>query len=159
MARLSSDHRHARKQLFERFGDSTNSEAFTYYATEDGILIEYLKSEKDHLAYQDLGLKGTVSDKKAPDSPFQFKSFIVPPGQIWDWMQKKQLTFRDKKTGRFQSRIKSAHSVARSIALTGFAPKNYWETMDADIERLIEETVKLDQKFLDIRLDAIIETY
>lgn len=80
--------------------------------------------------FQDQGVKGKASSRKAPNSPFKFGSGSGPEGGltkgIEKWVKQRGIQFKDKKTGRFISYKSTAFLITRSIYLTGLKPSLFF---------------------------------
>lgn len=84
----------------------------------------------DYGQYQDQGVKGKASQRKAPNSPFRFGSGSGQKGgltrSIDKWVKQRGIQFRDKKTGKFLSYQSTAFLITRSIFLTGLKPSLFF---------------------------------
>ena len=80
--------------------------------------------------YQDQGVKGKSSSRKAPNSPFQFGKKSGPKGGLTNgierWVKQKGIQFRDKKSGKFISYQSTAFIITRSIYQTGLRPSLFF---------------------------------
>lgn len=76
-------------------------------------------------AFQDLGVKGTKSSKRAPDSPFQFKSKMIPWQPVIKWVTARKIQFRTP-SGQFMSYRSTAFLIARSIPRKGLKATQFF---------------------------------
>jgi len=80
--------------------------------------------------FQDEGVKGKASSRKAPNSPFKFGSGSGAKGGltkgIEKWVKQRGIQFKDKKTGRFISYKSTAFIITRSIYMTGLKPSLFF---------------------------------
>lgn len=115
-------------------------------------IIIYPTSEKaPYWVYVDQGVRGFLSDRKAPDSPFKFGSGTGPKGKLvpsidkWT-IVKPVMDVRDEQ-GRFIPRKSLVRMIARSVYLYGLETTNFITTpmnvkWDNYIERATEALVK-----------------
>ena len=97
--------------------------------------------------FQDKGVKGFRSSKKAPKSPYRFGTGTGEKGgltkNILNWVTKKRFQFRDKKTGRFLSYKQTANRITRSIYLTGIPTTNFFsKPFEDNFKKLPNEIVQ-----------------
>lgn len=99
------------------------------------------------------GVKGAVSDAKAPDSPFQFGSGSGQKGTlqpaIRQWINDKPVQqWQSLKTGRFMSYDDMSFMISRNVYMNGIAPTPFLEpTVTAQYKRykrLIENAYAKD---------------
>jgi len=87
-------------------------------------------SMESYGAYQDLGVQGKSSNRKAPNSPFKFGSSKGLKGGLTQgidkWVRTKGIQFRDKKSGKFLSYQSTAFIITRSIYQTGIRPSLFF---------------------------------
>lgn len=76
-------------------------------------------------AFQDLGVKGTQSSERAPKSPFQFKSQMIPWEPIISWVTARKIQFRTP-GGKFMSYRSTAFLIARSIPRKGLMATEFF---------------------------------
>jgi len=116
---------------------------------------------EDYGVFQDKGVRGKSSSKKAPNSPFKFGTGTGRKGGLSEginkWVKRKRFQFRDKKSGKFLSYDSTAFLISRSIYHKGIAPSMFFtkpfekafknlssELVTAyklDIEDLIDKTI------------------
>ena len=75
--------------------------------------------------FQDKGVKGSQSGRKAYKSPYKFKGKNIKEGVVEEWIKRKGIQGRDKK-GRFITRKSLAFVIGRSIALYGLPATRYF---------------------------------
>tara|TARA_R100001443_G_scaffold2640_5_gene8664 strand:+ start:5876 stop:6400 length:525 start_codon:yes stop_codon:yes gene_type:complete len=109
----------------------------------------------DYGLYQDKGVKGSQSGRKAYKSPYKFKGKNIKQGVIESWIKRKGIQGRDKK-GRFITRKSLAFVIGRSIALYGIPatrffskafrqhyrrlPEQFAKVYASDVEKFIRQT-------------------
>ena len=77
--------------------------------------------------FQDKGVKGRQSGRKAYNSPFRFKKKNLPNGVIERWVKRKGIQGRDKK-GRFIKHKTLSFLIGRSIALYGIPATRFFSS-------------------------------
>lgn len=92
--------------------------------------VEFPMTNAPYWMFVEKGVKGAISDAKAPDSPFKFGSGTGPRGglrsAIRKWIDDKPVgQWRDLKTGRFLSKKSMAGMITRSVYLKGIAPSPF----------------------------------
>tara|TARA_R100000655_G_scaffold26970_1_gene55293 strand:+ start:2176 stop:2694 length:519 start_codon:yes stop_codon:yes gene_type:complete len=75
--------------------------------------------------FQDKGVKGKKSGRKAYNSPYKFKSENIAEGVIEEWVKRKGIQGRDKK-GRFINRKSLSFLIGRKIALFGLPATRFF---------------------------------
>ena len=97
-------------------------------AMPNSISLQF--SMDDYGAYQDLGVKGKKSSSKAPKSPFKFGSGTGKKGGltkgIFNWVKKRRIQFKDRKSGRFLSYESTAFLITRGIYNKGMKPSMFF---------------------------------
>lgn len=107
-------------------------------------------------AFVDEGVRGKKSSKKAPQSPFRFKSKMPPREPIRKWLKVKGIRGRDKQ-GRFIKQDSTAFLIQRSIRDYGMKPSLFFtkpfqnafknldeelvEAFGLDIDEFLEQTI------------------
>lgn len=80
--------------------------------------------------YQDQGVQGSVSNLKAPNSPFKFGTGTGRKGGLTSginqWVKAKGFQFRNRKSGKFMSFDDTADLITRSVYQKGMKPKNFF---------------------------------
>ena len=77
--------------------------------------------------FQDKGVKGKKSGRKAYNSPFKFKKENLPNGIIERWVKRRGIQGRDKK-GRFIKHKTLSYLIGRSIALYGIPATRFFSS-------------------------------
>jgi hypothetical protein len=117
-------------------------------------------------AYQDLGVKGKKSSSKAPKSPFKFGSGTGKEGGltkgIFNWVKKRRIQFKDRKSGRFLSYESTAFLITRGIYNKGMKPSMFFtKPFEAAYRNLPDELVAsfgLDaEKLFNQQIDNILK--
>jgi hypothetical protein len=86
------------------------------------------------------GIKNGV--QKAPNSPYKFKSKMIPTRVLDKWVIKKGIAPRNK-SGKFLSRDGIKFALAKSIALQGIKPSLFFtKPFEKAFERLPDELVE-----------------
>lgn len=84
----------------------------------------------EHGSYQDLGVKGSRSSSKAPNSPYKFGSGRGKKGGLTNgiekWVTRKKIQFRDRDTGKYLSYKSTSYIITRSIFTTGLKPSLFF---------------------------------
>ena len=109
----------------------------------------------DYGLYQDKGVKGSQSGRKAYKSPYKFKGKNIKQGVVESWIKRKGIQGRDKK-GRFITRKSLAFLIGRNIALFGLPatrffskafrqhyrklPEQFAKVYASDVEKFLRQT-------------------
>jgi hypothetical protein len=97
-------------------------------AMPNSISLQF--SMDDYGAYQDLGVKGKNSSDKAPKSPYKFGKGTGKEGGltkgIFNWVKKRRIQFKDRKSGRFLSYESTAFLITRGIYNKGMKPSMFF---------------------------------
>jgi hypothetical protein len=121
---------------------------------------------EDYGAFQDLGVKGKKSSSKAPKSPFKFGSGTGKKGGltkgIFNWVKKRRIQFKDRKSGRFLSYESTAFLITRGIYNKGMKPSMFFtKPFEAAYRNLPDELVAsfgLDaEKLFNQQIDNILK--
>ena len=107
---------------------------------------------EDYGVFQDKGVRGKSSSKKAPNSPYKFGSGTGEKGGLTEginkWVRRKRFQFRDKKSGKFLSYDSTAFLISRSIYQKGIAPSLFFtkpfEKAFKNIDKDLIKAYKLD---------------
>jgi hypothetical protein len=107
--------------------------------------------------FQDKGVKGSQSGRRAYKSPYKFKGKNIKEGVIEQWIKRKGIQGRDKK-GRFITRKSFAFLVGRKIALFGLPatrffsnafrqhyrklPAEFTEAYASDVMKFLKATIQ-----------------
>ena len=98
------------------------------YVKESPNSIQISFSMSEYGFYQDRGVKGVSSGKSL--SGYQFGTGSGKKGGLTkginQWVQRKQIQFRDKETGRFLSYEQTARTIIRSIWQKGIKPSMFF---------------------------------
>lgn len=102
---------------------------------------------EDYGAFQDKGVKGKTSSTKAPNSPFKFGSGTGKKGGltkgIFDWVTKKRIQFKDKRTGKFMSYQNTSFLITRSVYNKGIKPSLFFtKPFEKAFQRLPDELIE-----------------
>lgn len=86
--------------------------------------FEFSLSMEDYGKFIDKGVKGSKDSKKAPNSPYSYKT-KMPPAKVFDkWSIRRGIAPRDSK-GKFVSRKSVNFAIARSVFLYGIETTNF----------------------------------
>jgi hypothetical protein len=102
--------------------------------------------------FQDKGVRGKSSSKKAPNSPYKYGSGTGKKGGLTEginkWVKRKRFQFRDRKSGKFLSYDSTAFLISRSIYHKGIAPSLFFtkpfEKAFKNIDKDLIKAYKLD---------------
>ena len=111
-------------------GNLRSSIKYELDASDNKLIIGLNFEGAPHWEYVEEGVKGLISDAKAPNSPFQFGSGSGPAGglrpSIRQWIDDKPVSqWQDRRTGRFLSYDQMAGLISRSVYLYGIRPTFY----------------------------------
>lgn len=100
---------------------------------------------EDYGEFQDLGVQGTKSSRKAPNSPFKMGTGSAPKGMfktaINAWVVRKGIAPRDK--GKFTDRKQLNYLIRKSIYETGLRTTNFFtEPFETAFKRLPDEIIE-----------------
>ena len=101
----------------------------------------------DYGKFKDKGVKGKSSSAKAPNSPYRFGTGSGKKGgltkSMQDYVKRKGIQFRDKKSGRFLSYKSTAYLISRSIYQKGTKASMFFtKPFEAAFKRLPDELVE-----------------
>ncbi len=101
---------------------------------------------EDYGTFQDLGVKGSKSSRKAPNSPYKMGTGSAPKGifktAINAWVVRKGIAPRDAK-GRFIDRKLLNYRIRKSIYETGLKTTNFFtEPFETAFKRLPDEVIE-----------------
>jgi len=74
----------------------------------------------------DKGVQGSISNAKAPRSPYKYTNKQPPSGVIDKWVVRKGLRSARDEKGRFIKRKSLVFMIARSVKLYGVKPSNFF---------------------------------
>jgi len=147
-SRLTKGKKNVNKKLYN---------SLEYLPFTDGKFIGVKFFMEQYGKFQDQGVKGTKSNyTENKKSPFSYKSKMPPPKAFKDFVKRKGIKGRDKKTGRFITDKSLQYLIARSVFQKGIKasmfftkpfnqayeklPKELQETFVKDIEKIIFDT-------------------
>lgn len=84
--------------------------------SKNSFSLEFIMSE--YGAFVDLGVKGKKSSRKAPQSPFRFKSKMPPSRPLDKWIKTRGIRGRNAK-GQFITNNSLSYLIRRNIRDTG----------------------------------------
>lgn len=101
---------------------------------------------EDYGTFQDLGVKGSKSSRKAPNSPYKMGTGSAPKGifktAINAWVVRKGIAPRDAQ-GKFIDRKQLNYRIRKSIYETGLKTTNFFtEPFETAFKRLPDEVVE-----------------
>jgi hypothetical protein len=101
---------------------------------------------EDYGTFQDLGVKGSKSSRKAPNSPYKMGTGSAPKGifktAINAWVVRKGIAPRDAQ-GKFVDRKQLNYLIRKSIYETGLKTTNFFtEPFETAFKRLPDEVVE-----------------
>lgn len=104
-------------------------------------------SMADYGEFVDKGVKGVSSSAKAPASPFRFGSGRGRKGGLTEgidgWVRRRNIQFRDRKTGQFMTRQQTAFLIRRSIWHKGIETTNFFtKPFEAAFRRLPDDLIE-----------------
>ena len=110
-SRLTKGKKNVNKKLYN---------SLEYLPFTDGKFIGVKFYMEQYGKFQDQGVKGTKSNyTENKKSPFSFKSKMPPPKAFKDFIKRKGIKGRDKKTGRFITDKSLQYLIARSVFQKG----------------------------------------
>jgi len=134
---------------FGTFNDTKNlynSLGFTNPSTKGGKTSVAFEMA-DYGKFKDKGVKGKSSSAKAPNSPYKFGTGSGKKGGLTksmrDYVKRKGIQFRDRKSGRFLSYESTAFIISRSIYQKGTKASMFFtKPFEAAFKRLPDELVE-----------------
>ena len=101
---------------------------------------------EDYGTFQDLGVKGSKSSRKAPNSPYKMGTGSAPKGifktAINAWVVRKGIAPRDSQ-GKFIDRKQLNYRIRKSIYETGLKTTNFFtEPFETAFKKLPDEVVE-----------------
>ena len=110
-SRLTKGKKNVNKKLYN---------SLEYLPFTDGKFIGVKFFMEQYGKFQDQGVKGTKSNyTENKKSPFSYKSKMPPPKAFKDFIKRKGIKGRDKKTGRFITDKSLQYLIARSVFQKG----------------------------------------
>lgn len=137
--------------IYKSFAQLLDPQIYVVEFLKDGFLVGYTKP---YLIYQDLGVSGTKRVQEG--SPFQYTTKQPPMESIKEWVRKKNIQGRDKKTGRFITRESIAYLIARSIKIRGLFAKNYFPQEEVAIEGMTAQLIDRELFAISNELDKFL---
>ena len=114
------------------------------YVKESKNSIQISFTMNEYGFYQDRGVKGVRSGKSL--SGYQFGTGSGKKGGLTkginEWVQRKQIQFRDRDTGRFMSYDQTARTIIRSIWQKGIKPSMFFTRPFEKYYRRLPKQVK-----------------
>lgn len=85
---------------------------------------------QDYGQFQDLGVRGKTSSSRAPRSPFKFGTGSGAKGGLTNgidnWVKKKRIQFKNRKSGKFMTYENTAFLIRNSIYNKGLKPTMFF---------------------------------
>lgn len=138
-SRLTKGNKNVNKKLY-------NSIKYKPYTSNDAIGVIF--EMEDYGKFQDEGVRGSKSyyaDENTSGSPYKFTSSMPPPKAFKDFIKRKGIKGRDKKTGRFLTDKSLQFLIARSVFEKGIRASMFFtKPFNQAFEKLPPE---LQEKF------------
>ena len=111
--------------------------------------------------FVDKGVRGKSSSAKAPNSPYRFGTGSGKKGGLTkginQWVKRRGIQFRDRKSGRYLSYKSTAFLIARSIYQKGVKPSLFFtKPFNAAFKRLPDELLKAYSVGLEKQIGVIL---
>ncbi len=131
-SRLTKGKKNVNKKLYN---------SLEYLPFTDGKFIGVKFYMEQYGKFQDQGVKGTKSNyTENKKSPFSFKSKMPPPKAFKDFIKRKGIKGRDKKTGRFITDKSLQYLIARSVFQKGIKASMFFtKPFNQAFEKLPQE--------------------
>lgn len=150
---LTKGGKNVSKQLYDSIGYDLNVNPNSF---ELGFKMQ------DYGQFQDLGVRGKSSSSRAPRSPFKFGSGSGVKGGLTNgidnWVKRKRIQFKNRKTGKFMTYENTAFLIRNSIYNKGLKPTMFFskpfedgflrlpddviEAYGLDVENFLKYTLK-----------------
>ena len=150
---LTKGGRNVSKQLYDSIGYDLN---VSHNSFELGFKMQ------DYGQFQDLGVRGKSSSSRAPRSPFKFGTGSGIKGGLTNginnWVKRKRIQFKNRKSGKFMSYENTAFLIRNSIYNKGLKPTMFFskpfedgflrlpddviEAYGLDVENFLKYTLK-----------------
>lgn len=118
---LTKGGRNVSKQLYDSIGYDLN---VSPNSLELGFKMQ------DYGQFQDLGVRGKTSSSRAPRSPFKFGTGSGAKGGLTNgidnWVKRKRIQFKNRKSGKFMSYENTAFLIRNSIYNKGLKPTMFF---------------------------------
>ena len=160
----------ASERIFKMFADKVIKQSIKNLASQDHIDTGKLANKLDYRLrvfdsgaldlqflmpeygeFQDKGVKGSVSGRKAYKSPYRFTGSNIKEGVVEDWLKRKGIQGRVKsewksannRGGQFIKRKSLAYIIGRSIALYGLpATRFFSNAFRSNFKQLPKDFIK-----------------
>ena len=131
-SRLTKGKKNVNKKLYN---------SLEYLPFTDGKFIGVKFFMEQYGKFQDQGVKGTKSNyTENKESPFSYKSKMPPPKAFKDFIKRKGIKGRDKKTGRFITDKSLQYLIARSVFQKGIKASMFFtKPFNQAFEKLPQE--------------------
>ena len=111
--------------------------------------------------FVDKGVRGKSSSAKAPNSPYRYGTGSGKKGGLTkginQWVKRRGIQFRDRKSGRYLSYKSTAFLIARSIYQKGVKPSLFFtKPFNAAFKRLPDELLKAYSVGLEKQIGVIL---
>ena len=111
--------------------------------------------------FVDKGVRGKSSSAKAPNSPYRYGTGSGKKGGLTkginQWVKRRGIQFRDRKSGRYLSYKSTAFLIARSIYQKGVKPSLFFtKPFTAAFKRLPDELLKAYSVGLEKQIGVIL---
>ncbi len=132
--------------------DLYRSLSYRFKQNPNSIEFEFLSNAYGD--FQDKGVKGWKSSKKAPDSPYKYNKRLAKPSAILKWVRARRFQFQNRQTGQFLSYEQTSFLIARSVAAKGIEASGFIsipaEKNIARLKKKLEDAIELEfELFLD----------
>jgi len=143
---LTKDNKNASKQLYDSITGNVKVSANSFQLDFDMSIYGQFQ-DKGVQGSNPSGIKGGI--QKAPNSPFKFKSKMIPTKVLDKWAIRKGIAPRGK-GGKFTNREGIKFALAKSIALQGLRPSLFFtKPFEAGYKKYIDEDL-INQFALDV---------
>ena len=131
-SRLTKGNKNVNKKLYN---------SLEYLPFTEGNFIGVKFFMEQYGKFQDQGVKGTKSNyTENKKSPFSYKSKMPPPKAFKDFIKRKGIKGRDKKTGRFITDKSLQYLIARSVFQKGIKASMFFtKPFNQAFEKLPQE--------------------
>ena len=139
--------------------DLYNSLGYKLEETSNGTRLGF---EMDGYGnFVDKGVRGKSSSAKAPNSPYRFGTGSGKKGGLTkginQWVKRRGIQFRDRKSGRYLSYKSTAFLISRSIYQKGVKPSLFFtKPFNAAFKRLPDELLKAYSVGLEKQIGVIL---
>jgi hypothetical protein len=122
-----------------------NSIDYKLEVSKNSFSLSFVMDE--HGKFIDKGVKGVSSSRKAPQSPYKFGTGTGKKGGLTNgidnWVKRKRIQFKDRKSGRFMSYKSTAFLIRNSIWNKGLETTNFFtKPFEAAFKRLPDTLVE-----------------